>query len=208
MGNLELIKETMSSLQIAEITEKPHNDVMKAIRAMEPAWIKVNGGNFSLVDYTDKKGEKRPCYELSKIECLYIATKFNDEARAKLVLRWEQLENEKRHPLSQLEILAQSAQLLLEQEREMKMLRNEVSELKQRTTVDLNRSTVVAYVSRNNIKLDVKRFGAIGRKCSRICDKRGIELSRVNDPRWGSVKVYPDEVLDEVFKSEEAKKEK
>ena len=97
MKDLSVIKETMSSLQIAEITEKPHNDVMKAIRAMEPAWIKVNGGNFSLVDYTDKKGEKRPCYELSKIECLYIATKFNDEARAKLILRWEQLEKEKRN---------------------------------------------------------------------------------------------------------------
>ena len=29
---------------------------------------------------------------LNKEECLYIATKFNDEARAKLVLRWEELE--------------------------------------------------------------------------------------------------------------------
>ena len=29
---------------------------------------------------------------LTKTECLYIATKFNDEARAKLVLRWQQLE--------------------------------------------------------------------------------------------------------------------
>ena len=28
-----------------------------------------------------------PCYSLTKTECLYIATKFNDEARAKLVLR-------------------------------------------------------------------------------------------------------------------------
>jgi phage regulator Rha-like protein len=34
-------------------------------------------------------------YELTKTESLYIATKFNDEARAKLVLRWEQLETRK-----------------------------------------------------------------------------------------------------------------
>ena len=33
-----------------------------------------------------------PCYQLTKTECLYVATKFNDEARAKLVLRWEELE--------------------------------------------------------------------------------------------------------------------
>ncbi|NDV93478.1 hypothetical protein D0T84_00910 [Dysgonomonas sp. 521] len=31
-------------------------------------------------------------YELSKTESLYVATKFNDEARAKLILRWEELE--------------------------------------------------------------------------------------------------------------------
>ena len=82
----------MTSLEIAEVTGKPHNDVLKAIRKMEPAWRKVNGGNFSLVEYRDKKGELRPCYSLTKTECLYIATKFNDEARAKLVLRWEELE--------------------------------------------------------------------------------------------------------------------
>jgi len=64
----------------------------RAIRNMEPAWEKVNGRNFALVEYRDKKGELRPCYSLTKTECLYIATKFNDEARAKLVLRWEELE--------------------------------------------------------------------------------------------------------------------
>ena len=36
-----------------------------------------------------------PCYQLTKTECLYIATKFNDEARARLVLRWEELELER-----------------------------------------------------------------------------------------------------------------
>ena len=89
-------KQTMSSLEIARLTGKPHNDVLKAIRAMEPAWVKINGGKFSRVEYKDAKGEMRPCFELTKIECLYIATKFNDEARAKLVIRWEELEQKAR----------------------------------------------------------------------------------------------------------------
>ena len=82
----------MTSLEIAELTGKNHFDLMRAIRKMEPAWEKVNGCKFALVEYQDKKGELRPCYQLTKTECLYIATKFNDEARAKLVLRWQQLE--------------------------------------------------------------------------------------------------------------------
>lgn len=84
--------QTMSSLQIAELTGKQHKEILRSIRNMEPAWEKVNGRKFALVDYEDAKGEKRPCYQLTKTECLYIATKFNDEARAKLVLRWEELE--------------------------------------------------------------------------------------------------------------------
>jgi len=95
-------KQTMSSLEIAKLTGKPHNDVLKAIRAMEPAWEKVNGGNFSRVEYKDAKGEMRPCFELTKTECLYVATKFNDEARAKLVLRWEELEQKQRAKMLQL----------------------------------------------------------------------------------------------------------
>lgn len=86
--------ERMTSLQIAEITGKPHNDVMKAIRKMEPAWERVQEGKFSLMQEeveTNNGGHKmRPYYSLNKEECLYIATKFNDEARAKLIKRWKE----------------------------------------------------------------------------------------------------------------------
>ena len=85
-------QQRMTSLEIAEVAGKQHCDVMRAIRKKEPAWTKVNGSNFALVEYRDRKGELRPCYELTKTECLYIATKFNDEARARLVLRWQELE--------------------------------------------------------------------------------------------------------------------
>lgn len=83
---------TMSSREIAEHAGKRHKDVLEAIRAMEPAWEKVTGRKFPLSEYTDSTGRKLPQYELSKKECLYIATKFNDEARAKLIMRWEELE--------------------------------------------------------------------------------------------------------------------
>ena len=97
MKEITIYKDTqmMTSLEIAEVTGKQHCHVMAAIRKMEPAWQKVNQSNFRLVDYQDKKGELRPCYQLTKTECLYIATKFNDEARARLILRWEQLELQK-----------------------------------------------------------------------------------------------------------------
>ena len=84
--------QTITSLEIAELTGKQHKHVMEAIRRMEPAWVNMAGSNFRLGSYKDANGQLRPCYQLTKTECLYIATKFNDEARAKLVLRWEELE--------------------------------------------------------------------------------------------------------------------
>lgn len=92
-------QQTITSMEIAEITGKNHYDVMKAIRKMEPAWEKVRQGKFSLTQRITKLptgGERKdPMYILTKTECLFVATKFNDEARAKLVLRWEKLEKER-----------------------------------------------------------------------------------------------------------------
>ena len=109
--------QRMTSLEIAEVTGKPHNDVMKAIRKMEEAWARVNQGNFSLVEYTDKKGEQRPCYSLTKTETLYVATKFNDEARARLVLRWEQLERERLKGVATRRLLIEDSDVMREAEK-------------------------------------------------------------------------------------------
>ena len=106
-------EQTMTSLEIAELTGKNHFDLMRAIRKMEPAWEKVNGCKFALVEYQDRKGEYRPCYQLTKTECLYIATKFNDEARARLVLRRQELETEEvRRKMSEVRCLPEPKEIL------------------------------------------------------------------------------------------------
>ena len=107
--------ERMTSQEIAAVTGKPHKDVLKAIRAMEPAWEQECGRKFSLTSESVNmpQGGVRliPVFMLTKTECLYVATKFNDVARARLVLRWEELESEKRKVKS--EKLATSQRLLV-----------------------------------------------------------------------------------------------
>lgn len=136
MTDLIIKKETMTSLEIAEVTGRNHKDVMRSIREMEEAWVKVNGRKFALVEYKDAKGEMRPCYSLNKTECLYIATKFNDEARAKLVLRWEELETKERSqyqvPQSFAEALmlaAKQQEQIEEQQRQLEANSKEIVEL-------------------------------------------------------------------------------
>ncbi len=72
MEELTLKVQRMTSLEIAELTGKQHNDVMKAIRKMEPAWLKVAQGNFSLVEYRDKKGEWFDEYHTGKYDKVWI----------------------------------------------------------------------------------------------------------------------------------------
>ena len=40
--------QTMTSLEIAELTGKQHKNLMRDIRNMEPAWEKVQGSKFGL----------------------------------------------------------------------------------------------------------------------------------------------------------------
>ena len=86
----------ITSIEIASLVGKPHNDVLKAIRKMEPAWVQEHQGNFSQMQIQEALPNggyrMRPCFLLTKTESLFIATKFNDVARARLVLRWEELE--------------------------------------------------------------------------------------------------------------------
>jgi len=121
-------KNTISSREIAEITGKRHSDILNATRKMEPAWKKTTGRKFSLSEYTDASGRTNPEYIFNKTESLFIGSKFNDESRAKLVIRWETLEIEKQQvkPLSQLEIIAQSAQVLIEQDKRIGNLESKI----------------------------------------------------------------------------------
>lgn len=135
--------ERMTSLQIAEITGKPHNDVMKAIRKMEPAWERVQEGKFSLMQEeveTNNGGHKmRPYYSLNKEECLYIATKFNDEARAKLIKRWKELEEQSKPSVPQNYLEALKSLVKAEEEKQQLALENKQ---KDETIITISKANV------------------------------------------------------------------
>ena len=77
--------QRMTSLEIAELTGKQHKNLMRDIRNMEPAWEKLTGLKFELCQKTYQLAngvkKQQPYYSLTKRETLYIATKYNDEAR-------------------------------------------------------------------------------------------------------------------------------
>lgn len=145
--------EKISSLDIANITGKSHKNVMQSIRNMENAWVECNGLKFQLVKYRDSKGEERPCYALNKTECLYVATKFNDVARAKLILRWEQLEKEKSSkmiakPNSALDVLQGMLDSLKEQDMRVLKLEQKFEDMEEERKVATENLLTNQYLSK------------------------------------------------------------
>ena len=148
--NTQQDTQHMTSLEIARVTGKQHFHVMEAIRKMEPAWIKIAASKFGLGSYKDANGQLRPCYQLTKTECLYIATKFNDEARAKLVLRWQELELQEQERRQQLclpspkKILALADEIIgeglrmLNEDAEDSLTATQVAKTFNMTTLDFN----------------------------------------------------------------------
>lgn len=149
MNELTMIDdERMTSLQIAEVTGKAHKNVMQAIRKMETAWQNVCGRKFQLtsqlIDMPNGGKRKDPCYSLTKEECLYIATKFNDEARAKLVRRWKELEEAHRPAVPQNYLEALKAMVRIEEQKQQLAIENQKPQEQ------------IADISRENVELGNK----------------------------------------------------
>lgn len=73
-----VIEQMLDSREVAEMVEKTHSELLKDIRRYIGQF---NAGNLPFVEffgestYTDGKGETRPCYQITKKGCEFIAHK-------------------------------------------------------------------------------------------------------------------------------------
>ncbi len=86
--------QTMSSVEIAELCSKRHDHVMRDIKKMleelyyEGGFPKFGG------TYLDTQGRPQNCYNLPKRECLILVSGYSTALRAKIIDRWQQLEQQ------------------------------------------------------------------------------------------------------------------
>ncbi len=105
----ELMKTTITSMEVAEMVEKRHADLLKDIRKYVR---QLNQGNISPVDFftesvrIDIKGQQQPCYLVTKKGCEFIAHKMTGqkgtEFTARYINRFHEMEYQvKRVPLTE-----------------------------------------------------------------------------------------------------------
>lgn len=206
-------KLTMSSVEIAERVGKRHCDVMRSIRTMEPAWAKISLRKFASSTYKDERGKQQPCYIIDHYECMYIATKFNDEARAKLVLRWAELEEEARakglnstNPLlAPTPIEEQLLTLIEEQGKALKAIDKRLKAVeftgKTRKAKDVNSDfdlvTVLCYCFHKDIRLSPNQRSILAYVCATACNNDNIYYQQ--DTHGNK---YPSWLIDNVLENE------
>lgn len=100
--------------------------------------------------------------------------------------------------LTPAEQLLHNAQLLVEQERRLADHDNRLNEIEAKITTAPNYFSVMGYCVLK--KLNCPRTLAIqlSKKAAKICKERNILTDSTPDPRFGSVKLYPYSILEEV----------
>lgn len=112
--------EGLTSLEIAEITGKQHAHVMRDIRVLIEQG--VDQSNFGLVEYTDKKGEKRPCYRLTPKGCLILASGYDALLREKIINRLEEYEKGRRPSYQEEDPIARAEAWIAEQKEKQALI--------------------------------------------------------------------------------------
>jgi hypothetical protein len=61
--------------------------------------------------------------------------------------------------------------------------------------------TVAGYANLKGISVSLHTSTILGRRATQICKENNLEIDTTNDPRFGRVNMYPENVLQEVFKA-------
>lgn len=108
--------------------------------------------------------------------------------------------NKKVVQLTPAEMILQQAQQLVDNERRLKEHDNRLSLLEAKiTTRQDDFFSIAGYASLKGILMPLQKASELGRKASNLCKKKSISVEKINDPRFGSVGVYPIEILEEIF---------
>lgn len=201
-----------NSLQVAEVFEKRHDNVIAQIRALPND--EFNALNFKAVKYTDKKGELRPCYNLTQDGFSLLVMGFTGEKAYKFKVAYINAFNEmkkalKSEPMDEIDLLIHQAKILKENQAKIKSLENKTENLHKeqlKTKHNINRllnsdnyMTIIAYANLKGIKANSYNSSAKGRLATKLSKEQNALMGAVIDPRYGKINTYDIEILNQIF---------
>ena len=206
VSNIFTQEKTISSLEVAEMVEKEHKNLMRDVRnyVAELNQLKIEPVDFFQESkYKDGKGEERPCYNITKKGCEFIAHKLTGIKGTKFtalyINRFHDMEEQLKSK-SSAEMLLIYAQQFYEQEQRLQSVEHNIKQIEAKiTTHDENYYTIAGYASLRGIRVDVNRANMYGRKASKLSKEYGYDVTKTQDPRFGTVNMYHADILKDIF---------
>lgn len=210
-------ERTMSSVDLVALINKirkeenptsavlRHNDFMAKI-------LKVLGAEaarrFSH-SYIGADNTSRPCYNLPKRECHLMVMSESYKVQAAVYDRMEALEAQLAPKIGERKIsdpvLAALVETLIRldqvEQEHLRLTENQKhieSRIDQISTA-VNYFTILGWCKHNGVTVSLNSASAMGKRASKECRKRNIEISVIPDPRFGQANTYPKSLLDELF---------
>ena len=94
-------------------------------------------------------------------------------------------------------MLDEQAKIITEQNRQAQKLKELESKI---TTHEEDYYTVAGFASLRGLNINVNRANMLGRKASKLSREYGYDISKIKDPRFGTVNLYHTDILNEVFR--------
>ena len=193
-------KNTITTLEIAEMMEISHSDILKKIegRKDRKGYIQIlSQGQMSVADYFEKssyidaQGKERPCYKVTKLGCDFLANKFTGEKgilfTAKYVKRFDEMEKQIKKAELPMTYRDAVAQLLESLDRE--------EELKQQLDVSKDWYSIKRVAALNGVHW--KTFS--WRTLKEVGLEMGYEVKKIFDANYGEVNTYHKDVWEKVY---------
>lgn len=185
--------QTMTSLQIAEITNKRHDAVLRDIRNLLEQGVQPHNfvELFNIRQLPNGGSKQEPYYRLTKTGCLILASGYNAILREKIINRWIELEtaNQPKAPTSFREalLLAAAQQEQIEKQQELLIAQNQtiadqtaaIAELHERTSyldqILNSKSTVTTTQIAQDYGMSAKKFNI---------ELRNLKIQRKVGGQW------------------------
>lgn len=192
-------EKTITTMEIAEMMEVEHWQILRKLDGTKDGKgiIQILNDNKIVVadyfiqsSYVDSKGEKRPCYNVTKLGCDFLANKFTGEKgvlfTAKYVKRFNEMEQsiKKALPTTYRDAVAQLLESLDREE-----------ELKAQLDTSKDWYSIKRVAALNGVSW--KKFD--WRKLKQIGEQMGYEVKKIFDANYGEVNTYHRAVWEKAY---------
>ena len=206
-------------MELIKITEQNGNKVVSARELHQflgntdnvNTWFKrqseramlVENEDFISVAFLQPSGQNAIDYAISINSAKEIAMLNGGDKGKQARLYFIECEKQLTKPMSQIDILVQSVQLLQEQSKRIDNVEAQLLEIKNKPQINapIEHFSIMGYCRNIHKQISIEEAKTYGAKCRKMCNELGMVIGKVPDPRFGSVNTYPLDVLNQIIKN-------